>query len=111
MKIIHNPHTYLSSLGYYKKKILLVYFYLHRILYRVETKGCVYQTNLKGELIEPFEVDFYSLMHGKKTAFYKKCERYSCDNGVLNAPHHHFCSDCMINQAIFLTPLVNFMNK
>ena len=77
----------------------------------METKGCVYQTNLKGELIEPFEVDFYSLMHGKKTAFYKKCERYSCDNGVLNAPHHHFCSDCMINQAIFFTPLVKFMNK
>ena len=59
MKIIHNPHTYLSSLGYYKKKILLVYFYLHRILYRVETKGGVYQTNLKGDLVEPFEVDFY----------------------------------------------------
>ena len=107
------PHTYISSPGYYKKNILLVYYYLHRIYYALEMKGCglQIQTNLKGLKVEMYEVDFYSLQHGKKTAIFKKCERNLCPNNTINAPNHHYCTDCMIDQAIFIRPLVKFMNN
>lgn len=81
------------------------------IYYALEIKGCGLQLNLKGLKVEMYEIDFYSLQHGKKTAIYKKCERNLCLNNTINAPNHHYCSDCMINQAIFSKPLVNFMNN
>ena len=73
--------------------------------------GLQIQTNLQGLGVEMYEIDFYSLQHGKKTAIYKKCERNLCLNNTINAPSHHYCSDCMIDRAIFSRPLVKFMNN
>mgnify|MGYP003639982090 FL=1 len=70
--------------------------------------GLQTQTNLQGLKVELYEVDFYSLQHGKKTAIYKKCERNFCTNRTINAPNHHYCSDCMLDRAVFSSPLVNF---